>query len=470
MLRLGLVSALLLLVAPVDVASAQPADSAAPADAAGSIPLDPFNPLDPDPDQVPGLDETSSGFAPTNLHAPVAVVEGKGVKVGEGTSLYPTVGLDTGFVSNVFYEDSSPAAAGVMRLMAGIGTGSLSGARLAPRSGGTRNVGSVQHRASLRLSYDFWLSGNDYVNEQNGLGISATVRGVFGPQRTWSFLYLDNFDRIVRAANFESNAQVTRDINRLVLGVQFAPPGRSIRTMLSYSNTLDLFESDDHEFANRMQNALALTGAWRFRPYTVLFATVSQGFYLGIGSDTMYANQKVDSYPLTVSTGIQTLLSLKTSLTGRIGYTNGFYSTGPSYNTVLGGVELGWRYSPLGRVTAMYEYRHDDSINANYYRDHRLALDLQQQFVPLLLNVTPQLMFRHYEGITTLVPTIPDTRDDVIVHVPVALRYYFRDSFAAVLQYRYSAVLTDYMYSIDGDDDDPSFSRHEVILGVRAGF
>lgn len=462
MIRLGLVSSFLLLL--VDVANAQPVEPAGPAD---PVPLDPSNPLDPD--QVPGLDETSGGYAVTGMYAPVGAVEGKGIKVGEGTSLYPTVGLDTGFVSNVFYEDTSGVPAGMLRLMAGIGTGSLSAARLAPRSGGTRNVGDVQHRAELRLSYDFWLSGNDYVNEQNGLGIAATARGVFGPQRTWSFLYLDNFDRIVRSANFESTSQVTRDINRLVLGVQFAPPGRSVRAMLSYSNTIDIFESDAHAFADRMQNAFSLTGAWRFRPYTVLFATVSQGIYLGIGNNTMRANEKVDSYPLAVSTGIQTLLSLKTSLVGRIGYTNGFYSSGPSYSAVLGGVELGWRYSPLGRVTAMYEYRHDDSINANYYRDHRLSLDIQQSFVPFLFNVTPQLMFRHYDGITTLIPTYPDDRDDVIVNVPVAMRYYFRDSLAAVLQYRYSAVLTDYMYSSDGDIDDPSFSRHELILGVRAG-
>jgi hypothetical protein len=447
-------------------ATSATAQVVAPVDDA--IPGDPQAPLAPeDPDRVPGLDETSGGIMPAGIAAPIGVVEGDGIKIGEGTSLYPTVGLDTGFVNNVFYEENSPVNAGILRLIAGIGTGSLSGARLAPRSGGTRNLGSVQHRAELRLSYDFWLSGNDYVSEQNGLGIDATARGVFGPGRTWSFLYLDTYERLIRSTNFESTDQTTRDINRLSLGVQFSPVGRSFRAMLAYTNTLDVFESDEQSFANRMNNSFSLTGAWRFRPYTVLFATASQNINLGIGDSTAQAQAKQDSFPLTIVTGIQTLLTLKTSVTGRIGYTNGFYS-GPSYSTVVGGVDLGWRYSPLGRVTASYEYLHEDSINANFYRDHRIGLTVEQQFVPFSISLVPQMMFRHYEGIATLVPTYPDTRDDFIFSFTAAARYNFRNAWAGVLQYRFSTVQTDYMYTILGDTDDPSYQRHELVLGLRA--
>lgn len=465
MLRLGLAFAFVF--AFIANANAQALGLLEPADPTGADLAQPADPADGS-DRIPGLDETSVGIIPAGISAPFALIEGDGIKIAEGTALYPTFGLDTGVVSNVFYEDTSTTPAGVMRLMAGIGTGSLSNARLAPRSGGTRNVGSVQHRAELRLAYDLWLSGNDYVNAQNGLGIEAIARGVFGPQRTWSFLYLENFQRVIRAANFESSVQVNRDVNRLSLGVQFAPQGRSVRGLLSYTNTLDVFEDSDQRFANRLQNSFSLTGAWRFRPYTVLFANVSQGIFIGIGDATTVANAKTDSYPLTATTGIQTLLTLRTTLTGRVGYTNGFYATGPSFSNITGGLEFGYRYSPLGRVTAQYEYRHEDSINANFYRDHLLKLTLDQQFVPFTVSVVPELMFRRYEGIMTLVPSYPDTRDDVIVAVTAALRYYFRNSLAAVLQYRFSTDQTDYMYTIDGDTDDPSFTRHELVLGVRA--
>jgi len=449
-------------VAALAIASpafAQPADP--------TLPAEPVQPPPDDPDRIPGLDGTSVGIRQSSIMAPIDVVEGDGIKIGEGTSLYPIVGLDTGLVSNVFYEDTDTTSAGVLRLIVGVGTGSLSPQRLAPRPGGMQNPGAVRHRADVRLAYDFYLSGNDNLNEQNGLGIAATFRGVFGPQRTWQFLYLDNFERIIRSANFESTSQVNRDINRLMLGVKFAPQGRTLSGLLHYTNILDLFEDSDQRFANRMQNQVGLTGAWRFRPYTTFFADVSQGFYFGIGEASALANAKADSYPLVVSTGVQTLLTLKTTLIGRVGYTNGFYSTGPSYSTVLGGVQLGYRYSPLGRATVLYEYQHEDSINANYFRDHTLQLTLEQQLVPFVVRVAPELRFRHYDGITTLIPGIPDTRDDVIVGVTGSMTYQFRNSLAAVLQYRFAAVQTDYMYTIDRTDD-PSYARHELIAGVRA--
>lgn len=423
-----------------------------------------------DPDRIPGLDETNVGVIPFGITAPIGVVEGDGIKVGEGTVLYPLLGIDTGFVSNVFYEDGDEGTngAGLVRVIGQIGTGSLSPARLRPRSAGELNPGSFQYRANLRLSYDFYLSGNDFVSDQHGLGIAAQFRGVVRPQSTWSFMFLDNFERLIRSTNFESDEMINRDINRLSLGLQYAPAGRSLRGLLHYDNVIDFFESGDHRFANRMQNTIGLTAAWRLRPVTVLFADLTQGFFWGLGDATVYANRKVDSYPLTASAGIQTLLSLKTTLVARAGYTNGFYSAGPSYSAVMGGVDLGYRYSPMGRVTGQYQYAHQDSINANYYRDHAIIFRVDQQFAPFSLSVAPELRLRHYEGIMTLIPTAPDTRDDLILSVAAAARYNFRNSFAAVLQYRLTAVQTDYRYTADGTTDDPSFARHEVIAGVRA--
>lgn len=460
MLRFGWVAALVLCLASPAYAQLDP------------MPADPGAPVDPppplDPDRVPGPDGTSPGFVPTGIRAPIAVVEGDGIKIGEGTALYPTIGLDTGIVSNVFFEENSPVPAGFLRLMAGVGAGSLTKRRLTSPDGQATSLGASQHRAELRLAYDLYLSGNDYVSSQNGLGIAATFRGIVGPQQRWSFLYLDTFERIIRATNFESTAQLNRDINRLFLGVRFAPPGRSMSAMLRYTNTLDLFESDADHFADRLQNTVGLSAAWRFRPVTVISADVSQGFYFGIGSPSMLANAKANSYPLTVSAALQTLLTLKTTLIARIGYTNGFYSVGPSYSNVLGGVQLGYRYSPLGRVSAMYEYRHEDSINSNYFRDHVIQASLDQNIVPFVLSIAPELHFRRYNGIQTLIPGIPDTRDDVIFAAAASLQYFFRNSIAAVAQYRFSTVQTDYMYTLDGETDDPSYVRHELIVGLRA--
>src|SRR5262245_42696494 len=46
-----------------------------------------------------------------------AVVEGPGYEISEGTVLHPTVSVETGYISNVFYEDVTPVASAVVRLI-----------------------------------------------------------------------------------------------------------------------------------------------------------------------------------------------------------------------------------------------------------------------------------------------------------------------------------------------------------------
>lgn len=425
------------------------------------------------PDNVAGIAETTPGIAPEGALAPMSIVEGPGIKVGEGTVLHPILGLETGFVSNVFYEgaNESPRGAGILRLVGQIGTGSLSPQRLQPGTEadampvGQQNDGTFEYRADLRLSYDFYLSGDSKVTSQGGLGVGALFRGSVFPQRTWSFLYLDYFQRLVRSTNFESSKETTRDINRLELGLKYAPIGRTISGLLHYDNVIDLFEDANQQFSNRLQNTLGATVSWRFRPVTTFFVDTSLGFYSGLGADST----KVSSMPLTAAVGAQTLLTLNTSIVARVGYTNGFYNSGPSYSAVVGGLQFGYRYSRTGRVTAMYDYNHQDSINANFFRDHVFQVQLEQQFVPFVLNVTPEIRLRQYQGVSQVISSPgTDTRNDVIFSIAAGARYNFRDWFAGVVEYRLSSVQTDFKYMSGGLVDDPSYTRHEIVAGVRA--
>src|SRR5262245_52994710 len=152
-----------------------------------------------------------SSFDPEVGTAPIPLVEGNGIKIGEGTTLHPVFGMETGVLSNVFYEETDTAAAGVVRLMAQIGAGSLSGLRLVPAEvtpsdHPEENRGSFEYRAELRAAYDFLLSTNDAVWGAGGLGLGATFRGLTNPIGTWSFGFNDSFNRLIRAANFETDA------------------------------------------------------------------------------------------------------------------------------------------------------------------------------------------------------------------------------------------------------------------------
>jgi hypothetical protein len=145
--------------------------------------------------QAPNLSINS--FDPELSTAPIDMVEGRGVKIGEGTTLHPIVGLQTGVSSNVFYEEANANTAGVVRLLGQIGAGSLTGLRLVPaevaQTGDPTTKGSFEYRAELRVAYDLMLSNNDAVQGSGGLGLGATLRGMANPLGTWSFGFNDNF-------------------------------------------------------------------------------------------------------------------------------------------------------------------------------------------------------------------------------------------------------------------------------------
>ena len=429
---------------------------------------------DAQPAQLPWTDPT---LDPNQALNPTALVTGAGIKVGEGTIFQPQVGLETGVISNVFYTNTGEVAAGLLRLLIEIGTGSLPNQRLG--AGTTSNDptattaptmvdrGDFAFSANLYASWDQYLSTNDNVNAQGGLGGGLLLRGLVNPQQALQFAFGENFSRQIRATNFESNIDTNRDVNSLGLRLTYAPIGRSLSGYLFYMNTIDVFETDNQQFADRMLNSAGLHVNWQWLPMTRVFAEVSQGYDTGIGSST-----KVNSAPLTVSTGIQTVLTLNTTLNAHIGYTNGFYSSGPSYSSVVAGALAGYRYSPLGRVTFGYSYDHADSINANFYRDHLLQLSVEQYFVPFVIYAQPELRFREYEGTIVMgTGAMGNVRDDIILGINTGARYSFRDWLVGTLDYRFADVQTDFRYDAGGGlIVNPSYVRHELLLGVRAAY
>ncbi len=409
------------------------------------------------------------GINPEDAVTPMSVVEGRGVKVGEGTVIHTTVGIEAGVVSNVFFEDQNATAAGLLRILAEFGTGSLPRQRLSRIEKDEANLsmedsGSFQYRADARLSYDYYPSTNNNVSSQGGLGAGFLFRGIVNPGKPVQFAVVENFGREIRATNFESPESTNRDINDLKLQVQWAPSGRNLSGTLHYENRIDVFERNNQRFANRFQNTIGLRINYQWLPQTRFYGDVSQGVYTGLGSDST----KVTSYPLTAVLGIQTLITPKITFVSRAGYTNGFYASGPSFSSFVFGAQVGYRYTELGRITALYNFIHEDSINANFYRDHQFGVNLEHGFAPFLLLASGELRFRHYEGVIVSGPT---TRDDTLGSLRGEVRYNFRDWLATSVSYQFSVVSTDYMYDAGGGVIlNPSFQRHELLLGVRAAY
>jgi len=420
-----------------------------------------------------------SSFDPTDATSPISVVEGKGWKVGEGTVIHPTFGVSTGFDSNVFYENSNTQAAGVMRLIGQVAAGSLSIQRLHPgedpMAGGMgdakpdravdQDEGMFQYWASARLTYDQMLSGNDTVNQTGGLGAGILLRGLINPQGNWSGGLDENFARMIRAASFETSQNMNRDVNTARVALYYHPHEHSLGGYLYYHNTIDVIENNANMYPDRMFHRFGVHPEWVLLPVTKLYGDLSIGAVTGIGNSAPSA-MKPTAYPLLARIGIATLLNLRTTVNVAAGYTNGFYSAGPSYSAASVDSMIAFRYSALGRVGAGYSLDYEDSLNANYYRDHVIRGFISQDFAPFVALVSPELHFRQYQGL--YVAGNSPVRDDTIVAVVAGIHYVYRDWLAAVLDYRFSTVDTAFRYTdAMGQVINPSYTRHELLLGIR---
>jgi len=125
---------------------------------------------------------------------------------------------------------------------------------------------------------------------------------------------------------------------------------------------------------------------------------------------------KQGSMPIRGIVGIATTLSEPLTLKAHAGWGYAPYDGGSEgYNGPLLDLEIGYQYAPAGRVVAEYNYDYEDSINANYFRDHKFQARIDQQLIEkLLLSGSIDFRLRGYRGITGTVGAMSPSRDDVV--------------------------------------------------------
>ncbi len=415
---------------------------------------------------------TSLGFLVAFVVPAVAqptIAEGPGHEIGAGTVLHPIIGLETGFISNVFYEDTSPISSGLARLIAGISIASqenkpdeevaLVGTDSGFEPSDTPPV--LDFRLGARLEYEQYLSSNDNVRDASDLRAIADLHLVIFPKGPVSFWLDDSFTRDTRPTNFESSENLNRDINHLKLGIDLRPGGGTLTFGARYENTIDRFESSANSFANRFQHTIGAKIDWQFRPFTKLFIDSSLGFFDGLGD----SETKVSSNPLRVRAGVATLLGVNTSLRLHGGYGKGYYDAGEDFASFIGGVEVAYRYSELGRVSIAYERDFKDSINANLYTDHAMRMTVNQQLGLLVFGAQASLRFREYRGISFATGGNID-RDDTIFDGRITAQYPVREWLGLSAKFHTTIDETDFRQL----GDDPGYRRFDVFAGATAAF
>lgn len=420
------------------------------------------------------------------------VVEGPGYQLTEGTVVHPSIGMTTGIIYNPFYENESPATTPVIRVrtaatIASQGSKPPGEVELlvtdADKDAARDAAPSVEFRAGALVDFEFFASPSENISHRR---ISGSLDGhlMTSPRGPVSFFLDDTLIRASYPVNFEIPAENDRDrnlnrvINRLATGVQVRPGGGAFRFALQYENLVDVFESEDSDFANRIQHLGRGRAEWQFLPITRFFFDASYGFF-GPLSSAPGIQIKRESHPLRIRLGASTALTELISLRTHVGYGKGFYQScgmaceeaggTPDYSTVLLGAELGYRYSPLGRLSATYEYDHQDSIEANYYRDHALVGRLVNQVDQVLLQGGIDLRMRHYNGV------MPDLRcentqlpwrDAFLARLSGKGFYLYRDWLAFSAEIDFSTESSDCMRA----ERQLGYTRTELQIGAVAAF
>ncbi|HVV87028.1 MAG TPA: hypothetical protein VHE35_28510 [Kofleriaceae bacterium] len=403
-------------------------------------------------------------------------VEGPGVEVAPGTVVHPNVGAEAGVINNVFFEqsDAGPVTSGVLRIS---GRMDVASQKVEPEEdvpdeepGKEPAPQTFQFRAGLAAAYEEYLYyANPSATGQRNVTFDGQAHLQVYPEGTWSFLADDRLRRDVRPRNYEDATSTDRDDNLLGLAVRFQPGGHQISATARYENMIDVYEGGTG-VANRMNQTLGLRGDWQLFPYTKLYADLSYGFFGPLGDAQPVAGSliKESSNPLRALVGIASTLTEPITLKLSVGWGHATYAMGEGYNAPLVDLEGGYEYSPTGRVVAEYNLDYQDSTDANYYRDHKLNVHVDQQVAGrLLLSGGVDVVFRGYRGITLIGP--PD-RDDVILAAHVRAQYVLNERYYLTGDYLGTTDQTDYRSMFMGVTDDPSYSRNELMFGARAAF
>lgn len=400
--------------------------------------------------------------------------EGRGYLLADGLLFHSAFGIGGGFNDNVFFESSNenPVSAGSMNLglrlaltsdrvtTADLGDPDSTDAELSPRN--------YEFNGGARLGYTEYITDNDAVRKQRRLNGNANLDLVANPGGTVSFLLRDRFFRDMRSPNLEDNETINRDDNRLMAGVRFRPSGQRSSATVRYENWLSAFE-EGGPFVSRMNHTLGGQAEAVFGNMTKtrLLGDVSVGFFgpLGDGSSMIGGEPfKSRSIPFRATVGVVHEVTSQATVKVHGGYSRSDYKEGPDYSAPNFGAEVATQWA-TGRVSAIYDFDHFDSINANFYRDHLFALKLVQKIEYLWLDGGPEIRRRHFEGIPMSLG--PSERDDTVIAVRARAQLVLADRFALSAEYRLGRVKTDYR---ENDGSSPSFMRNELMFAVWAAY
>ncbi len=411
---------------------------------------------------------------------PTGFLNGGGVKLTEGIVFHPLFELQTGYQTNVFFQDNSDAggetASPLMRLLVGGGISTTPPQRLEIEAPGAEPPKpKLALNAHADLTWNQYLSGNNAVTAQDNLGIGLFADAKVNPQGTFVFQLKDGYIRSVLPPQSEIATDLPRDRNEATIGGIFQPGGGAIQAYANYTFGFDVFEKSEVSFADRSSHMFAVGGKWQWLPKTQFNAEANMGLVL-----TSSGAIKSDSTPLRVWVGTSTLITPTFGTVLRVGYGNGFYNAGASFNSYLALAEGRIAIGPTVRFAFGYTHDFTDSIIANYYADHALYARFSSQIGGRTqLRARAELRFRDYAGVPMMAQGVrfcgnlacsTSSRSDVIGKVDATLEYQLNAWLFIAGAYSFYSDTTDFYIMAGGQNDSGGFVWHELLAKLTAKF
>jgi hypothetical protein len=290
-------------------------------------------------------------YTPTTLGA-AAPTGGGGIRLGDKLILHLGLGIEFDYDSNVFFQDSGVTGGFFMRLAPSLTIGN------SPR-GATRVVDFNLYGG---MSYVEYLTNDATLSQHRQFGVDAGLRATFFGASPYSFTLFDNYVRSTQPPYVKTDNNFDRDTNEAGLRVNLSPGGGRLTLTLGYVFGLDYFELHPLDSYDLLYHRFDLRVSWKFLPKTALYIAATE--VINTYRDT---TAHPNSYPFHVSAGLQGLITAKLTANVWIGYGNGFYVSGPSPNTAVGGLQLSWKPTLLSTGAVGYEHDFQNSVLGSYY-------------------------------------------------------------------------------------------------------
>jgi hypothetical protein len=370
------------------------------------------------------------GVVQAQFYAPSLTLSGAqkppgtgGLRLGEGTYLRAGVAAEAGYDSNVFYNDENPQESATIRVTPSI---ELTNAN---REG---NSPPLSYSLAASLLYREYLKDEEAIREQRAF--NPTFSGSLGYNKGSgvSFAISEQFTRLEEPPYQAGLPPITRDSNQAVAQVGLAPGGGRIQTVFRYTNTLDLFETDSFEYANRMGHDFMLDGSWRWLPKTALFLQVGAG-YIQYLDDQAEAAGKENSIPYRALAGLRGLVTPKLTINMSAGFADAVYDSTPvaaaanptGFSNLYTEVSLGYTPVTFTKLGLAYSHSFQDSpFIGDYYDLDAVSASIAQQLGAFVLTGGARYEFRRYKGLS--VPAVPVSRNDHLIQTSIQADYFLQ--------------------------------------------